>query len=156
MQLKCIPMCSPKLLSKGRRLDRVEDLEHFTLLREEGSNAWPVWFAASGIPQTWSQRSIVLDNYAVLLQAAIECQGVALLMYPMFTDHLAKKRLGIPLGTSGYVWMTYYLLCRRRADTDSSVVAEFRNWIFEEVRRDRRLKSGIDRSNQVQQISYLS
>ncbi|MGD9920686.1 MAG: LysR substrate-binding domain-containing protein [Pseudorhodoplanes sp.] len=156
MQLKNVPMCSPRLIEKHGRLDCIDDLESFTLLREGGSTAWSAWFAAAGTPVNWPQRSIELDNYAVLLQAAEEAQGVALLMYPMFTDHLKTNRLIAPLGLRPCVWLNFYLLYWPRPNLEKGIVGAFRNWILEEVRRDGRFEFGAAESGAARHTVYQS
>lgn len=136
MQLGYLPMCSPKLLKRGISPDRL--LKGHTLLQERDTTLWADWLKLAGMPPAEFRRTVVFDNYDVTVQAAVEAQGIAILMYPMFTDLLETEQLVTPFGTNVYVPITLYLVYPERS-LERDEVRMFRDWITHEVARDKRL-----------------
>jgi LysR family glycine cleavage system transcriptional activator len=90
------PVCSPKLLRVGARLEVPADLAHHTLLRMEpdGSNQlqdWGLWLHAMKLAELRPAGVMHFSSYDQLIQAAIAAQGVALGRMPLI-DRLVKTR----------------------------------------------------------------
>ncbi len=126
-----VPMCSPKLL-QGCRLRKPADLRNFTLLHEFDYTDWLRWLRVAGERTVDARHGIVVDNYDVLIQAAIDGRGIALLMYPPFTDPFRTGQLTIPLGTAWSIEFIYFLYCPT-TNLRRPEVSVFRNWLLEEV-----------------------
>ena len=136
MRLGYLPMCSPDIiLSRPASLD---DLSNHPLIQERGTRLWADWFAMSGTPQPQFARVIEYDNYDIAVHAAVQGQGVAILMYPMFLDHLDTGRLVTPFGTETHVPITCYLLYDEQSLARDEVQV-FRDWITKEAWADVRL-----------------
>jgi LysR family transcriptional regulator, glycine cleavage system transcriptional activator len=135
MRLKYLPMCSPHLLSEIGGLRSPRDLASFTLLQERGTSTWAEWFAAANAQMPNFKRTIVFDNYDVTVQAAVQGQGVAILMFPTFSNLLDRGELVAPFGVSIHVPITCYLLHRAGALMRQEAL-DFRNWLFEEAADD--------------------
>ena len=83
-------MCSPDLLKQGsklqdQKLEKAEDLKDFTLLHCDFSltptwqqPSWDVWFQMAGLDNIDTTRGVHFAQHDLLVQAAIEGQGVAL------------------------------------------------------------------------------
>jgi DNA-binding transcriptional LysR family regulator len=78
------------------------------------------------------KRTIVFDNYDVIVQAALQGQGVAILMFPTFSNLLDRGELVAPFGVATHVPVTCYLLHRAGAAMRQEAL-DFRNWLFEEA-----------------------
>ena len=72
-------ICSPKLIVGRDRLRRPADLLKWPLLRlEDQSKAWEWWFALAGVTAPERLPGPVLNRASMLIDAAIDGQGVAL------------------------------------------------------------------------------
>lgn len=136
MRLGYLPMCSPDIIA-GRPASLDELAEH-PLIQERGTRLWADWFAAAKVDQPRFARVIEYDNYDIAVHAAVQGQGVAILMYPMFLDHLETGRLVTPFGTAIHVPITCFLLYAEKSLAREEVQA-FRDWITDEAWSDARL-----------------
>ena len=84
------PVCSPALLAGPHPLRVAEDLRHFTLLHEEMIDiTWVHWLRAAGVADIDPARGPVFSHANMVIQAAINGQGVALGRGPLIADELA-------------------------------------------------------------------
>ncbi|HWU00811.1 MAG TPA: LysR substrate-binding domain-containing protein [Terriglobales bacterium] len=138
MHLGYLPMCSPKLMKKG--VAPIDLLKGNTLLQERDTSLWADWLKAADLPTPEFRKTVVFDNYDVTVSAAVQAQGIAMLMYPMFTDLIERGDLVLPFGTATYVPITLYLLYPE-SSLARDEVRLFRDWITQEVAADERLKA---------------
>jgi LysR family transcriptional regulator of beta-lactamase len=89
-------------------LHHPEDLARLPLLRSYRQSDWPAWLAAAGATRVVA-RGPVFDASALMVQAALRGEGVALAPPCMFARELRAGRLVQPfaqtLDAGGY-WLT--------------------------------------------------
>src|SRR5690606_33302350 len=90
------PVCAPALLNGARPLREPNDLAHFPLLHGRGCGNWAQWLAAAGADKVDARKGLVLEDMDVVLQAAIEGQGVVLASLPLVHADLRAGRLVRP------------------------------------------------------------
>jgi DNA-binding transcriptional LysR family regulator len=136
-QGEAFPVCSPEYL-RGKRLPlRVDELLGETLLfiddDRPGHADWPHLFAEHGVKLPPSIAHITMNSLPLLLQAAMEGQGIAL-GYGLLTDDLlARGTLVRPLAASIRTTRSYHvLLSERRASRQATA---FRDWLLEQCAR---------------------
>ncbi|MDP6389871.1 MAG: transcriptional regulator GcvA [Alphaproteobacteria bacterium] len=132
------PVCSPRLLGGGRRLERPEDLANFTLLHDDGQRGqeavpdWAMWLRAAGVAGVDAARGLRFDTAGAAQNAALEGVGVALGRTTLVTDDIDAGRLIYPFdlvlpSEFGY-WIVY---------TENSIkrpkVKAFRDWLKAEA-----------------------
>lgn len=110
-----VPMCSPALLRARSGCRTPADLTRINLLHEFDFGDWEQWFALAGLLEADARRGTVIDNYDVLIEAAIDGQGMALLLWPAFVDYTASGELVAPLGHATAVEFIYYLMAPHEA-----------------------------------------
>ena len=93
MHSSLTPVCSPALLEGPHPLRTPADLRHHTLLHAYNYEAWTQWLKAAGITDLDAKRGPIIDDPAVLDQATLEGQGVALGRISLLTDQIADGRL---------------------------------------------------------------
>jgi LysR family transcriptional regulator, glycine cleavage system transcriptional activator len=94
-----VPIIAPALAKRGQ-IASPADLLSFSLLHEESRSLWTEWFASAGIDQVGPIRGTVLADCALVIQAAISGQGVAL-CDPMFARSATEDGLLVqPFGHS--------------------------------------------------------
>ncbi|MET0518673.1 MAG: LysR family transcriptional regulator [Burkholderiaceae bacterium] len=118
------PLCAPQL---ARRLQRPEDLARFTLLRSYRDQDWPDWLRAAGVTSLLP-RGPVFDASALMVQAALRGEGVALAPPAMFARELDEGRLVQPFPLAldlGAYWLT-----RLISRTPGAAMLAFRAWLL--------------------------
>jgi LysR family glycine cleavage system transcriptional activator len=135
-----VPVCSPRLLERGRPLARPEDLRHHTLLhvqwstQQDAAPGWRMWLRAAGVEDMDAGRGPRFSMEGMALEAAIAGQGVALAGAALAAGDLEVGRLvrPFPPSTSQVTAFSYYLVYPD-AKADSPKVRAFRDWVLGEV-----------------------
>jgi LysR family glycine cleavage system transcriptional activator len=137
---RLFPVCSPKLVARRNRITKAADLLKFTLLRLEDAKNWTRLLEAAGVKATVPPGP-VLNRASMLIDAAIDGQGIALARTALAAWDMINGRLVRPVDVSLRMANTYWIVCPKSVSTVPKIAA-FRNWIFAEVAEDtRRLKA---------------
>ena len=135
-------VCSPKLLAGRDRLRRPADVLKWPLLRlEDQSKAWERWFALAGVAAPERLPGPVLNRASMLIDAAIDGQGVALARTTLAAWDLISGRIVRPFDLSWRPAGTYWILSPK-ATAKVEKIGRFRDWLLGEATDDeRRLKN---------------
>jgi LysR family transcriptional regulator, glycine cleavage system transcriptional activator len=137
---RLFPVCSPKLVAGRNRITKAADLLKFPLLRLEDAKNWTRLLEAAGVKATVPPGP-VLNRASMLIDAAIDGQGIALARTALAAWDMINGRLVRPVDVSLRMANTYWIVCAKSVSTVPKIAA-FRNWIFAEVAEDtRRLKA---------------
>jgi len=137
------PVCAPALVTGDPPLRAAADLKHHALLHDiwvlsaEESPTWRNWLAAAarqgadiaGIDAT---RGPGFSDAAMVLQAAIAGQGVALGRRALVAADFAAGHLVQPFGPELKNRFSYFLVCPP-ALAQSREVTVFRDWLVGEI-----------------------
>ena len=129
------PVCSPRLATREKPLERPEDLRHHVLLCSmHRPNDWPAWLAAAKLDDIDGNGGVKFDSAALAYQAVIDELGVMIAQRVLVEDDLAAGRLVAPLALGVRTEGAYYLAFA--ADRPKSPrVAAFEDWLMGEVAR---------------------
>ena len=142
---RLVPVCSPKLLSGRNRIAKASDLLKLPLLRLDGWTTWSKWFEAAGISAS-ARRGPVLNQASMLIDAAVDGQGVALARTTLAAWDLLHGRLVVPIDVALPLDNTYWIVYPKLASRDPKV-ATLRDWLLAEAADDeRRLRVLADKS----------
>jgi LysR family glycine cleavage system transcriptional activator len=133
-------VCSPKLVAGRNRIAQASDLLKFPLLRLDDWKNWSKWFDAAGVDAPVTAGP-VLNRASMLIDAAVDGQGIALARTALAAWDLINGRLVRPIDVSLRLFNTYWIVC---PNVTSSVpkIATFRKWLLAEAAEDaRRLKT---------------
>jgi LysR family glycine cleavage system transcriptional activator len=134
------PVCAPKLVSGRNGITKASDLLKFPLLRLDDWKNWARWFDAAGIAAPVTQGP-VLNRASMLIDAAVDGQGVALARTALAAWDLINGRLVKPIDVSLRMSNTYWIVCPK-VTSGVPKIAMFRNWLLAEAADDtRRLKA---------------
>src|SRR3974390_2542116 len=134
-------VCSPNLLSGRRRLDKPVDVLKFPLIHLDSRADWTNWLQAAGIDDTAVMHGLVLNRASMVIDAAINGQGIALARTTFAAWDLMNGRLVRPFAEALRLSKTYWIVCPK-AVSNIPKVATFRNWVLAEATEDtRRLKA---------------
>lgn len=134
------PVCSPKFMTGRNRITRASDLLKFPLLRLDDWKTWMSWFEAAGVADP-APHGPVFNRASMLIDAAVDGQGIALARTALAAWDLINGRLVKPIDVSLKLSNTYWIVCPK---VTSSVpkIATFRNWLLAEAADDaRRMKA---------------
>jgi LysR family glycine cleavage system transcriptional activator len=135
-----VVVAAPALLARAKTRSAA-DLAKQTLLYDDDPDVWSRWFEASGERDFAGARRHEISDSAMLVEAAIRGQGIALARWALACDELASGRLSLvfpkqrPMPTG----RAYYLTGPRDAFRRPPVAA-FREWVTGQAAS---LRSGI-------------
>jgi len=132
-----IPVCSPDLKHEGKAVHDLSDIRHHTLLHSQDTDFdpsfpdWAMWLATAGVDDVDASRGIFFSQGEMVIEAAIEGQGIALCANVMVAGALESGRLIQPFETRLPVRLSFHLITTRQKSRGSKIGA-FRQWILEE------------------------
>ena len=134
------PVCSPKLIRDRNRVMSASDLLKFPLLRLDDWTNWGRWFEAAGVT-TQAMPGPALNRASMLIDAAIDGQGIALARTTLAALDLIHRRLVRPVDVSLEMANTYWIVSPK-ATARTPKIATFQRWLLAEAEEDaRRLDS---------------
>jgi DNA-binding transcriptional LysR family regulator len=133
------PVCSPAYLkgvldSAPRRRDRVglAELARLNLIYLDEPHryrpSWSEWFAAAGHPFTDSGEGLRLNDYALIVQATLEGQGVALGWDHLVESLVARGSLVRPVEEEWKTGIGFWLVSAGRLSAEADAV---RSWLLD-------------------------
>jgi LysR family glycine cleavage system transcriptional activator len=127
-----VAVASPPIARKHSRW-HPRDLAAETLIHDDYPDAWARWFAAQNLELPRRARQSELTDSAMLVEAAVRGQGVALARWSLAVDELELGRLvslfpKVPPLPTGLA----YFLVSPRENLKRSEVAAFRDWVVTE------------------------
>jgi len=137
---RLFPVCSPKLVSGRNRITTASDLLKFPLLRLDDWKTWSRWFEAAGLTDPVAHGP-VLNRASMLIDAAVDGQGVALARTALAAWDLINGRLVRPIDVSLRMSKAYWIVCPK-ATSALPKITMFREWLLAQAADDmRRLKT---------------
>ena len=136
------PVCSPKLAS---RLKRPADLLRVPLLHTDDRTAWQQWLASVGVAGRELTGGPVLNRVSMVIDAAVDGQGVALARTTLAATDLINGRLVRPFADTIPIARTYWIVCPK-ATAALPKIAAFREWLLSEAARDEKALTRMKRA----------
>jgi len=127
-----IPVCSPLLLAGKKPLDKIEDLANHTLLHDTSRRDWKRWFKHVDVRGGNVNHGPIFSHSAMVLQAAIHGQGVALAHSVLAKPDIDSGRLVCPFKDVLISKNSYYIVCREQ-QLELGKIAAFREWVLQTV-----------------------
>jgi LysR family glycine cleavage system transcriptional activator len=132
MRIRVTPVCSPGLVAQAGRALGEAELSRLPLIHQSDHRGWRDWLAAAGMTEVDPQAGMVIDDANVVLQAALEGQGVALGILPFVAEDLASGRLVVPFELSIEPGRAYFLVYPKGA-LQRPALRQLRDWLVDEV-----------------------
>lgn len=130
------PVCSPKLLEGEHPLHGPADLTHHTLLHDQIGHSelpdWPLWCRAANVKLPNIERGPRYSHSSLVIQAAIDGQGVGLMRSSLVSLDLEAGRLVRPFGPSLKSNYACYIVSLESM-ADRPKVKAFREWLLEQA-----------------------
>ncbi len=133
---RLFPICSPRLLAGIGRMTDAAKLLEFPLLRLNDWGNWSKWFDAAGVSCRVT-RGPVLNQASLLIDAAIDGQGIALARTTLAARDLLAGRLVVPISVSLALPNTYWVVTPK-VTSRAAKTERFRDWLLAEAADDTR------------------
>ena len=128
-------VCSPKLMSGPRAIRVPSDLLKHPLLHMEDRQNWGRWLEAAGVEDAGAVHGPVLNRASMLIDAAVDGQGVALARTTLAAWDVINGRLVRPFPIALRLTKTYWIVCPK-ATAALPKIAAFRDWLLAEAADD--------------------
>lgn len=133
-----IPVCSPGYLAERTYITNAHDLprEHLLhLVTDDSWMGWAEWFEALDVQVDTGGTRARFTNYILVVQAAIEGQGIALAWRRLVNSMLERGEL-VRVTHDVVVPEPSYNLILPDQGTMRSAVESFQTWLLQEASRD--------------------
>lgn len=128
------PVCSPTFLANAKKLSRPEDIAKQPLIFASGEyDQWSDWFEAAGVLAPAHQDGPIYNDALLLIQSAIEGQGVTLGRSLLVDDELRSGRLVRLFDISVACANSYFFVCPDGREQEANI-ASLMQWLVEEAR----------------------
>ncbi len=132
IKLDFFPVASPAWVANNPELKDPEQLLNAPLLHDASPYAWNEWLRQAGVKGINNKRGTTIDDTNVLIQAAIDGQGVALGSTPFVQDHLESGRLVVVFDQVLMTDHAYHIVCPKR-NLNRPEVRAFKDWLLAQV-----------------------
>jgi LysR family transcriptional regulator, glycine cleavage system transcriptional activator len=132
------PVCSPKLLPRGKPLANARGLAGLPLLHKAshgmGEWTWSLWFERLGVPAEAQGAELSFADMGLVLSAAVKGAGVALSRSLLVADALEQGRLVVPFpGIQPMASTKKHVARWRSAQRDDPQIRAFVDWLVAEA-----------------------
>jgi LysR family glycine cleavage system transcriptional activator len=135
------PVCSPKLLKSRRRLTRPDQLLKHPLLHLDDRKDWARWLDAAGLEGVELSRGPIMNRASMVIDAAVDGQGIALARTTLAAWDLLNRRLVRPFDAALRLSKSYWIVCPKAVSALPKIQI-FREWLVAEAAKDvRQLKA---------------
>ncbi len=125
------PVCSPEFYQANLnkfQFGKVPSDNLIWLESDEDWINWPEWFDAMKISMKKFDNRFVVNNYPMVIQAALAGQGIALAWSNLVDSELDDGKLVRPTKKSLTTGAKFYLMLPKKATTKPETII-FRNWL---------------------------
>ena len=130
------PVCAPDYAARSGEITGPGDLTAHTLLNLDGSahagEDWTWWLEGCGVAPPEGLHILGFDNYANVIQAALDGQGVALGFSGIIDPLLARGQLVRPVDASHSAGCAVYLVMPKGLKP-SPLAERFFDWVVREA-----------------------
>jgi len=124
-----LPVCSPALLAREHPLKVPGDLAFHTLLHDTSRRDWQAYTRQLGLQHINVQQGPIFSHSAMVVQAAVHGQGIALANNVMAETEIEAGRLVCPFNDVLVSKNAFYLVCND-SQAELGKIAAFRQWIL--------------------------
>ncbi len=129
LSLDFFPVCTPAFLHNDKPLTEIENLRYYTLLHDADYANWRDWLGLAGLDDILAEKGTIIDDTNVLIQAAIDGQGIALGSTAFVQDLLDSGRLVKPFELDLVNDFAYYVVCPE-SHLKNPAVNAFKEWLL--------------------------
>jgi len=128
LSLEFYPVCSPAFLHKDKPLTELDNLRYYTLLHDANYEIWNDWLKLAGL-EINANKGTIIDDTNVLIQAAIDGQGIALGSTTFVEDYIDSGKLVKPFDIELVNESAYFVVCPE-SHLKNPAVRAFKEWLL--------------------------
>lgn len=136
-QEELFPVCSPGLIGSRNGIREPDDVLQFPLLHLNDRRDWSRWLAAACGTGEGLLHGPIFNHASLLIDAAIDGQGVALIRTALAATDLIQGRLVRPFRAALPLKNTYWIVCPKATRSLPKIMAT-REWLLAEAADDYR------------------
>lgn len=133
MAEEIFPVCAPGCLKQHGGLSSPVDLRHFTLIHDDMIEDWKTWLEFAGVADIDPTRGPGYSHSNLVIQAAINGEGIALGRGLLVADALMSGLLVKPFDLALTARYRYYVVTTE-TNTDRPKVRAFHAWLKREAK----------------------
>ncbi len=131
------PVCSPHLLAGRNRGQTASGILKLPLLHLDDHSGWNRWFATAKVQPTKPMQGLVMNRASMVIDAAVNGQGIALARTTLAAWDLINNRLVAPFAETLALSSAYWIVTPQ-ATAELPKIVTFRNWLLAEAADDRK------------------
>jgi LysR family glycine cleavage system transcriptional activator len=131
VEVEGFPVLAPSLKRGRGALKQPRDILLYPLLHEDDGTYWAQWFTAAGLGPVSVKKHLRFNDAALVLQAAVDGQGIALGDELLAGEDLRAGRLLKPFTLEtrcGSYWLLW-----NRSMPNRGALRSFRDWLHQEL-----------------------
>lgn len=132
-----VPVCSPTYIEQHGSINSIEDLKNHTWLNLEESLThwitWDEWFMKQGLAILKPKRRININNYSMVIQAALSGQGIALGWKNLIDSYLHVKSLIPVINQSLHTDYKFYIIERDDELVRHKNIQPLKDWLVSQI-----------------------
>jgi LysR family glycine cleavage system transcriptional activator len=132
LSLDFFPVCSPALVVGFEHELGETDLAKLSLLHDANYQSWSSWVRSANFSKSNPNRGTIIDDTNVLVQAAIDGQGVAMGSSLLVSEHLRSGRLVRLFDHVLKPEEGYYVICPK-THLERQNVRLFKSWLLSQI-----------------------
>ncbi len=129
LSLDFFPVCSPAFMQNDKPLTDIENLRYYSLLHDASYECWNEWLKLARLTNINANKGTIIDDTNVLIQAAIDGQGIALGSTTFVEEYLENGKLVKPFEVVLRNEFAYYIVCPQKHLQNPAVKA-FKEWLL--------------------------
>ena len=129
LSLDFFPVCSPAFMEKDKPLTELDNLRYYTLLHDVNHECWHDWLDLAEVGEVRPEKGVIIDDTNVLIQAAIDGQGIALGSSAFIQELLDSGKLIKPFDIELVNEYAYYVVCPQ-SHLNNPAVQAFKDWLL--------------------------
>jgi LysR family glycine cleavage system transcriptional activator len=129
LSLDFFPVCSPAFMKNDKPLTDIENLRYYSLLHDASYECWNDWLKLAQLTNINANKGTIIDDTNVLIQAAIDGQGIALGSTTFVEEYLENGKLVKPFDVVLRNEFAYYIVCPQKHLQNPPVKA-FKEWLL--------------------------
>lgn len=135
IEIRYAPVLSPGLAASVGSVREPRDLSGVPILHQHDRGEWRAWLEIAGAADLELTEETVIEDSNVVIQAAINGQGVALGVFPFIQSEIDSGRLVKPFEIELVPRRAFFLLTRPGSRRTREVAAVC-DWLLGEARAD--------------------
>jgi LysR family transcriptional regulator, glycine cleavage system transcriptional activator len=129
------PVCSPRLLGDALRPMPASSVMDFPLMHLDDHSGWLRWLTAAKVETQRPLQGVILNRASMLIDAAVDGQGMVLSRSALAARDLISGRLVVPFREALPLTSAYWIISPS-ATSEQPKIVTFRKWLQAEAAED--------------------